>query len=293
MPTTTPIQLQLKNILVPVDFSSRSDRAVKLARALAQQHGAMVHLANVIETFDVAGTSRHSTRKLDLEKAMTDFGSIEKHLGATKHTRVVLDGDVNACLLGAIEERDIDLVVMTTGGIQGCERLLMGSVTEELFREAPCPVLAVGPKAADQYSDFPSFSKVLYPMEITPSSIAAVPYVVGLAHRYGTRLTLLHVVHPDIQSPSERQRMRERISSELRTFFPESLQQSIDTVVEFGPVAETVVEFALSKRADVVVLGVRSGGAFTRSSTHILWSIAHRIIAEAPCPVLTIRNSGD
>src|SRR5262249_552190 len=291
MPTTTPIQL--KNILVPVDFSSRSDRAVKLAKALAQQHGSMVHVANVIETFDVSGTSRHSSRKADVGKAMTDFGPVEKYLEAVKHATVVLDGDINACLLRAIEERDIDLVIMTTEGTQGCERLLMGSVTEELFREAPCPVLAIGPECTDQYGDFASFSRVLYPMEITPSSIAAVPYVVGLAHQYGTRITLLHVVHPDIQSPSERQRMRERISSELRMFFPESLQQSIETVVEFGPVAETVVEFALSKRADVVVLGVRSGGAFTRSSTHILWSIAHRIIAEAPCPVLTIRNSGD
>lgn len=291
MPATASMQLTLKNILVPVDFSPQSDPAVKLARAIAQQHGSMIHLANVIESFDLSAPSSNPQHEIDVEHAIRDFGSIEKHLLGISHETVVLDGDVNVCLLRAIEEQDIDLVVMATQAAHGCERMLMGSVTEELFREAKCPVLTIGPECREDFGRFASFKTILYPMEMTPSSTAAIPYVVALVNRCGATINLLHVVHPDIQSASERQRIRERLSSEMRDLFPAGMQRSIaDVIVEFGPIVETIIEFSVARRADAIVLGVRSGGAFTRSATHIPWTTAHRIIAEAPSPVLTTRS---
>jgi len=290
MPATTPVQLQLKNILVPVDFSPRSEVAVKLAKALAEYHGSVIHVANVVESLDVSGMSTDARRKIDANHPATDFRSIETDLSGVSHATILLDGEVNACLHGAIKDRDIDLVVMATQGAAGCERLLMGSVTEELFREARCPVLVIGPRCTQDFRRFASFETILYPMEMTPSSIAAIPHVIALADERGATVTLLHVAHSDIQSASERQRIRERVGSEMKRLFPKRLLSSIDTIVEFGPITETITEFAMAKHADVVVLGVRSGGAFTRSATHIPWSIAHRIVAEAPCPVLTVRN---
>ena len=292
MTTTTPVSLELKNVLVPVDFSVLSEPAVKLARAIAQQYGSTIYLANVIESFDVSGMSRGKSRKTGVESATTDFRFIEtRYFSGVTHAKLVLDGDINLSLLRAIKEHDIDLVVMATRGAEGCERLLTGSVTEELFREAECPVLATGPNVKEEFGRFASLSKVLYPMETTPTSIAAIPYLVSLIDTAGSRVTLLHVVHPDIQSPSERQRIRDRLTSEMLGLFPEGAKRSIaDVIVEFGPIAETIVEFSVARRADAIVLGVRHGGAFTRSATHIPWSIAHQIIAQAPCPVLTIRG---
>jgi nucleotide-binding universal stress UspA family protein len=287
------ISVQFKNILVPVDFSSRSETAGKLAAAIVQAHGSTVHLANVIESFDSTGMSV-GHRKLDEEHALCDFASIEsRYFSGISHERVLLDGDVNAALASAIREREIDLVVMATHGAAGCERLLLGSITEELFRTVECPVLSLGPYVGDEVSRFASFKKILYPMEMTPSSIAAVPYIAGLVDTCGARVTLLHVIHPDVQSPSERERFRLRFSSEMAESFPKAVRGSIDEViVEFGPVPEVVVEFALARQVDAVVLGVRSVGGFTRSATHIPWTIAHKIIDSAPCPVLTVRHRG-
>ena len=292
MPTIVETQLLLKNLLVPVDFSPLSEPAVKLARAIAQKYGSTIYLANVIESFDLSGRTIPPP-KTDVEKAVSDFQFIEKrYFSGVKHERLVLDGDVNVSLLKASKEREIDLVIMATHSAGGCERLLMGSVTEELFREAKCPVLATGPNVKEEFGRFASLKKMLYPMEITPSSIAAIPYVVSLIDTNESSVTLLHVAHPDIQSASERQRVRHRLRSEMMDLFPEGAKRSIaDVIVEFGPIAETIVEFSLARRADVIVLGVRSGGAFVRSATHIPWSVAHQIIAEAPCPVLTIRGA--
>lgn len=292
MLTITPVQLRLKNILVPVDFSPIRAPAVKLARELARQHGSTVHLANVIELFDVSGMSTATHRKTDVEGALADFGSIEEeYLLGINHERLVLDGDVNEALLRAIRERDIDLVVMATHGAVGCERILEGSINEELFRQAPSPILTVGPRVKSDFGRFASLRKILYPVEMTPSSLAAVAYLVRLANTCATRITPIHVAHPDIQSPSERQRIRERLDSEIRALFPEQVQDSIsDVIVEFGSAAETIIEFAIARAVDAIVLGVRRGGAFIRSATHVPWSVTHAIIADAPCPVLTIRG---
>jgi nucleotide-binding universal stress UspA family protein len=292
--TSPAISVQFKNILVPVDFSSRSEAAGKLAAAIVQAHGSTVHLANVIESFESTGMPVGHRHKLDEEHALRDFASLESRcFSRICHERVLLDGDVNAALASAIREREIDLVVMATHGVEGCERLLLGSITEELFRTVKCPVLSLGPYVGDDVSRFASFHKILYPMEITPSSIAAVPYVAGLVDTCGARVTLLHVIHPDVQSPSERERFRLRFSSEMRESFPKAVLGSIDDViVEFGSVPEVIVEFALARQADAIVLGVRSLGGFTRSATHIPWTIAHKIIDSAPCPVLTVRHHG-
>jgi nucleotide-binding universal stress UspA family protein len=102
---------------------------------------------------------------------------------------------------------------------------------------------------------------------------------------------VLHLADPGTQSPSERQRIRERVEKEVRGLLPDEIKPYVDRViVEFGPVAAGVVEFALAKKADVIVLGVKSGGSLTRGATHLPWAIAHQIIADAPCPVLTIRE---
>jgi len=292
MPTTTPAQMSLKNVLVPVDFSPLSEPAVKLAKALAQQHGSTIHLTNVIESLNVSGMFSNKFRKTDVERAMNDFRFIEtRYFSGVKHETLVLDGDVTVSLLDAINERDIDLVVMATHGAEGCERLFMGFVTEELFRGARCPVRVTGPSVKEEFGRFASLSNVLYPMEITPSSIAAIPYLVSLIDANGSKVMLLHVAHPDIQSATERQRIRDRLTSEMMELFPSRVKSSIaEVIVEFGPIADTIIEFSVARHADVIVLGVRRGRAFARSATHSPWSIAHQIIAQAPCPVLTIRE---
>lgn len=300
MPMTTPAQLapklNVKNVLVPADFSLLSESAVKLARAIARQHGSTIHLANVIEPFGRAAVPPSKVHNADIKSAITEFGFLEsRYLDGVKHERVLLNGDVNISLLHAINERNIDLVVMATRGAEGCERLLEGAITEELFRQAVCPVLVIGPNAKqdkDDFERFASFRNLLYPMEIRPSSISAIPYVTALLDSCAARVALLHVAHPDIQSGYERQRIRERLTAEMIGLFPNRAKEAIsDVIVEFGPIANTIIEFSIARKADAIVLGVRSGGAFTRTATHIPWSVAHQIISQALCPVLTIRGN--
>jgi nucleotide-binding universal stress UspA family protein len=64
-----------------------------------------------------------------------------------------------------------------------------------------------------------------------------------------------------------------------------------DVVVESGSPHEGMLKMAEGLHADLLVLGVRSGGAFTRAATHGLCSTAIRVVSEIPCPVLTVRTA--
>ena len=61
---------------------------------------------------------------------------------------VVAEGAVSEVLIEAIQTNHIDLAVLGTHGRRALKKLLLGSIAEEVFRLAPCPVLTVGPKNA-------------------------------------------------------------------------------------------------------------------------------------------------
>ena len=61
---------------------------------------------------------------------------------------VIAEGVISEVLMDLIQRNHIDLAVLGTHGRRAFKKLLLGSIAEEVFRMAPCPVLTVGPKTA-------------------------------------------------------------------------------------------------------------------------------------------------
>ena len=85
-----------------------------------------------------------------------------------------------------------DLIVMGSHGTNGFERLLLGSVTDEVLRKAGCPVLVVPPRA-NATSRLP-FTHLLCPVDFTPASRTGLALACSIAQEAGAELTLLHVL---------------------------------------------------------------------------------------------------
>lgn len=151
---------QLRNILVPLDFSDRSAQAVKVAERIAVGAADVkVHLLHVKQPTmayaHAGGTVPPATSapalptlaelKSDLEKV----GPAEK-LDADQIKRVVEEGTPASKIIGYAQENGIDLIVMTTHGYTGLTRLLMGSVAEKVVRKAGCPVLTLSDHGSDE-----------------------------------------------------------------------------------------------------------------------------------------------
>ncbi|WP_427914978.1 universal stress protein [Ramlibacter sp. MMS24-I3-19] len=137
-------------ILVPVDGSEPSHKAVASAVDLALQHGARLRLLNVFDAMDyltgyevsasvLDDARRCADRVLEEARRPADVAGVpcEVHCADGLGTRL---GDVVAADARAWEA---DLIVIGSHGRRGLGRLLLGSGAEEILRLAPVPVLLV------------------------------------------------------------------------------------------------------------------------------------------------------
>jgi universal stress protein A len=132
-----------KNILVPIDFSQASERALDYACSLGAKLGANIHLVNALG----AGLP-------ELNMTLTDAMFEQLHgehrtALATIGEVVVKNGDPRDVILEVTEQLQIDLVVMGTHGRRGLPRMFLGSVAEDVSRRSPCPVLLIRMPKAD------------------------------------------------------------------------------------------------------------------------------------------------
>jgi nucleotide-binding universal stress UspA family protein len=144
----------VNSILVPVDFSAGSKRALAFAMQLADALGASLHVIHVLEeSFALAGYLEMYALPGDYMEVAARQAAIELEAQLTPEQKahysaalVVRIGKPANEILGYLaEHREIDLVVMATAGRGGVARFMMGSVTDRIVRAAPCKVLTLHP----------------------------------------------------------------------------------------------------------------------------------------------------
>jgi nucleotide-binding universal stress UspA family protein len=300
--------ISLKNILFATDFSDVSEAALPYVTAMSLRYGGTVHVAHVLPEINFVRPS-----PIDL----VSIGSIyeDAHSGAQEqmqqlssrikgfpHRTYVRRGKVREVLSQIIREQEIDLLVVGTHGRTGVGKLLLGSVAEEIFRQATCPVFTVGPRvpkfarspeSRGQREVAPTelgFRQILYATDFTPHSLAAASYAFSLAREFRTRLTLLHVMEEFGEHLHDRPGPIDAALRKLEkiTWEEPALRYSPEPVVEFGSPADSILQTAAERDADLIVLGVRPD--HIDAAIHLPWATAHKVVARANCPVLTVRG---
>jgi nucleotide-binding universal stress UspA family protein len=140
--------LQLQAILHPTDYSEHSAFAFRLACSLARDHGARVIVLHVVATlgpelvpFGEAGGQLQPEGYQN--KLWDDVRRVQSPDPAVAVDHRLAEGDPAEAILLAAQQTGCDLIVLGTHGRTGLERLLTGSVAEQVVRKAPCPVLTV------------------------------------------------------------------------------------------------------------------------------------------------------
>jgi nucleotide-binding universal stress UspA family protein len=167
-----------------------------------------------------------------------------------------------------------------------------------------CPVLTVGPYAyresrVDLTGEIRTY---LFATDFSAASLRAMPWAVSLASQTKARLILLHVVPaapasqiPGWYSASEITLMRENAQMtyvrRLEQLVPCDGETPIESefVVQFGISSEKILQVALDKRVDLIILGLRHA-SLASAISHKPWATAYEIVCGAGCPVLTFRQ---
>src|SRR4029434_3775118 len=164
-PTTTDraaSTLQLRQILLPTDFSGCANYAVAYAAAIARAVKAKVICIYVLEPMvpAVGYTGLADPMPIaDISEQLED--SAERELPQVVHCEelrgleveeVITHGDASAEIVRVAAEREVDLIVISSHGRTGLGRMIFGSTAEAVVRHANCPVLVVKPLAAGEES---------------------------------------------------------------------------------------------------------------------------------------------
>jgi nucleotide-binding universal stress UspA family protein len=135
------------HIIVAVDGSEHSDRALHYAKTLAEGFGSIVRLVHAFpHTSDLFGYEEYEklvARRELAGQAVLDRG--RQQLGETSADvhEELLEGPPAEAILRVAEARRADLIIMGTRGLGGLRGVLLGSVSHKVIQSASCPVLVV------------------------------------------------------------------------------------------------------------------------------------------------------
>jgi len=270
-----------RRIIVPLDGSELSERALKPALAIAEQDGAEVTLlrAPVVETVMIPTIElygNYSTRGLEfgLEKARAEARNYLEKIQAA-HAKpnltvkmLVLDGDPAEAILAAATERHADLIVMSTHGHSGVTRWALGSVTERVLSGAACPVLVI--RSGEPVR------KLLVTLDGSALAEQVLAPSIEIAAALGASVALLRVVKPipvrymEELDKSERGlgvRAQDELIDEAVNYLREIAKRSVrprlevQTAVRTGEAPDTILHYAETQGVDVVAMAThgRSG----------------------------------
>lgn len=305
-----------RSILVPLDGSPLSERALPLAQDLACRTGAALHLAHVhipssapLYTSDLPlSDTRPDERARESERAYLD--ALAEQLRAETDISVdaaLLEGaltDTVADLIAAhVGEQPIDLVVMTTHGRGGLARFWLGSVADELVRRLAVPVLLLRPDAHTPSTAVAQRPRrILIPLDGSANAEAVLPHALALGQALQAEYTLLRVVEtvmvtrPMPPNPAVRE-LDDQLIDHLR----------VDAQISLEQLAERLAAQALTARIEVVVApqaalaileeAQQEGIDLIAMATHgrrglarvLLGSVADNVLRGTTAPVLLYR----
>ncbi len=295
----TLVPADIHNILLSTDFSCYSEAALAQAVVIARQYSARIYITHIItpEICQFQGPDTvANTIAVVHQCCERDLSEVTRSVAQEGvHAEYLLrQGNIEDVLLDQIEKYDIDLVVVGTHGRTGFKRFILGSVAEQVLRFSPCPVLTVGPNVPGDVGTPTGPRTILFPTDFTSDSLSAAPLAFSLACRYQALLILLHVAKGK-RTPLETEHSAHAFDRDLREAVSTGadMQREPERVVMFGSVVEDILDVTAKRGVDLIVLGVRRPGDLSWAVTHLPGSVTYRIVAEAGCPVLTVRNVAD
>jgi nucleotide-binding universal stress UspA family protein len=263
--------VMIERVVVPVDFSAESDRALSIAPVLARWAGAGVELVTAAEPVDRADIG---TRLAELAAGVGDN---------TSWRIVESGGPAEAALLAELRRDEKALWCIGSHARGAWSELLIDSVSEDLVRDAHVPVMLVGP-----HVEVPPFGRVLaVALDGTAESEVILPAAAALGGALGMTLRLLQVAgkgHEELPGDSIETGYLARAAETMP-----SMQPQLDYDVLHGdhPARDLADYVAAQRDVGVIALatrGLRGGARLLHGST--AFDLAHRAVV----PVLILHH---
>ena len=281
-------RVTLKSVLFLTDFSKPSEVALPFAVAIARDYDAMLHVLHVLTPL-IPETCMEAIHA-DGELAKLEMAKVDSQLTGVGHDTAIARGiGAWAGIEQAIREQNVDLIVLGTHGRTRTQKLLLGSFAEEILRRSSVPVLTIGPHVRRNTTETCTFHSVLFATDFSKPCEAAAPFAVSLAEENEAQLILLYVASKPETNEQGKHAIAD-VMQHLDDIVPRDAKRWChpSPMVRYGDVADSIFEVAAECGADLIVLGARNAASHLGAATHLGRAIAHKVVADARCPVLTV-----
>jgi nucleotide-binding universal stress UspA family protein len=276
----------IRRILVPIDFSEASGKALEHAITMANLFRAEIDVLHVTESFSITAAISHAfsraqsefeekleekseERLLELCRKASDqsFQNVRSHLEK---------GKVHKTIIAFAEKSDTDIIIMGTHGHGEKDEHLLGSNTTRVMMNAPCPVISV----QTGNTNF-SYRNILLPIDNSSVSRQKVRFALELAKKYHA---IVHVLGAMSVTDPELQRKFELKINQVGDFLDEHNITNTIKVVKGNQLSQIVLDNLLQINPDLVlVMTEQEGGSL------FLGNAAQHIINHSKVPVMTVR----
>jgi nucleotide-binding universal stress UspA family protein len=306
--------LDIKTILLPVDFSTASIDTIELAKRFAARFDASVNLVHVQEFCHPVGFTpvpiglpvqvpdwSITLARQTGEKLLRELKEVAVRSGISPnkcHLRQGTPVFSEICILA--KELDADLIVTPTHGYTGLKHLFLGSTAERLVQHSICPVLVAKkqlPIKRGSAGGFSEIDRILVPVDFSACSLAGLKYAIQLAAKFGSRITVLHVVNigpaftADGYAVYDLSRYCEIAREEAEEAMTDFVEQvkfdgvKFDTKITVGLLFDGISSAIAEEKVDLLVATTHGRTGIKHA---VIGSTAELIVRRAPCPVLAV-----
>ena len=296
-----------KKILVPLDGSALAEKALPVAIHLARQMQSELTLLSVAQQEPIAvaesmgyGLWVPNETLPEIRKGLEDYLSrtIEKYKTANVPMSQQLEvGDEAGEIVDTAVSQQFDLIIMSTHGRSGISRWLMGSVTEKVLHQAPCPLLILRDDTLPEH--------ILITLDGSELAETALIPGLALAVGLGADVTLLQVLEgslpamnadswmeneqADVGDTQEKeQKQRDNATTYLQMIADRFSHHDLKTAVPYGKPAEAILSYAESIPNSLIAIATHGRSGLAR---WVFGSVAEKVVRGTTGPVLVIRLS--
>lgn len=279
---------EIKNILVPTDFSETGLLAIEHATFMARLFKANLYLLHVVETFEYAYSGYEPEILLrdmeDVQEAMNEkLDKLARQLAKRHGVNIVTlmaNGRPAPGIAEAAKENKIDIIVMGTHGAKGFEEYFVGSNAHKVVNVAPCPVITVQTHAVNI-----GFTNIVVPIDNSLHSRQKVDYAVEIAKHYGAKVHILGLL--DSSEKIDANKFEIKLDSVEKVVKSAELPY-VRKEITGNNIAVAAMNYADEVKADLLI--IMTDHESTMNGV-FLGSLAKQVVNHSKVPVMSIRPS--
>ena len=259
-------------ILIPLDGTESAEEILRYATSITQKPDTRITLLNVLSAPEDTG-SPHADRIHDSLSA--DGWSV------TRESRM---GDAVEEIIKFSMLQPASMIMMSTHGRTGIERIREGSVTEQVIRQSPCPVFVLHSTRAEppgQRNDN-LFRRILVPLDGTEASAAILSCVERMARAHDSEVIIFHDEMVGPEDEERRRVIKETIQEYSVSLANKNIKVSIDMSTYKRPIREILNKID-EMNIDLVSMASHGEGGDRRAMEE---SVTAEVIRHANCPLL-------